>query len=92
MKLICGLEIVLYIVSFFNFIYVFYMFVVLETFVLLHFNAFSQAQTVLSDGEEKEETGCYCITFIQGCCETAAACQCLTSPNDKSLVPSQEDL
>lgn len=42
----------------FNFIYVFYTFVVLETFVLLHFNAFSQAQTVLSDGEEKEETEC----------------------------------
>lgn len=78
MKLICGLVIVLYIVFFLISFMFFYTFVVLETFVLLHFNAFSQAQTVLSDGEEKEETGCYCLTFIRGCCETAAACQCLT--------------
>lgn len=41
---------------FFYFIHVFYMLVVLETFAPPHFNGALQAQTVLSDGEEKEKT------------------------------------
>lgn len=57
-QLICGLEIVLYIVSFFM-SFMFFLSVVRETLVLLHFTAaFLQGQTVLINGEEKEEDGC----------------------------------
>lgn len=56
-QLICGLEIVLYIVSFLI-SFLFFPFVVRETFVPLHFTAFLRGQTVLIHGEEKAEDGC----------------------------------